>query len=147
MQRRIILGAMILTAVFAETGPIVAAGAIAIGQPADVAKRGISMGFSTNRDTMDEAKARSMILCKDSGTVVSSALCSVVATFQDKCVAVAIDPQVGTPGFGWAVADSEGAANNQALSKCRSTAGSTRQDECKITDSYCDGSAKSNSTK
>ncbi|MGA7232546.1 MAG: hypothetical protein WBX95_16630, partial [Xanthobacteraceae bacterium] len=42
------------------------AGAIAVGRPPDLAKRGISMGFSTNRDTMDEAKARSMTLCKNS---------------------------------------------------------------------------------
>jgi len=147
MQRRIILGAMILTTVFAGIGPSVAAGAIAIGRPPDVAKRGISMGFSTNRDTMDEAKARSMILCKDSGTTVSSALCDVVATFQNQCVAVAIDPEVGTPGFGWAVADSQPAAENRALSNCRTTAGPTRQDACKVTDSYCDGTPKSNSTK
>ena len=55
---------MILAAVFAQTDISLAAGAIAIGHPPDVAKRGISMGFSTNRDTMDDAKARSMILCK-----------------------------------------------------------------------------------
>jgi len=59
--------------------PLMAAGAIAVGQPADVAKRGISMGFSTNRDTMDEAKARSMVLCKNSGPLMSSILCQVVA--------------------------------------------------------------------
>jgi hypothetical protein len=147
MRWRIILGAMILATVFAKTGPSVAAGAIAIGRPTDVAKRGISMGFSTNRDTMDEAKARSMILCRDSGTTVSSALCNVVATFQNQCVAVAIDPEVGTPGFGWAVADSQHAAEIRAVSNCRITAGPTRQDVCKVTDSYCDGSAKSNSAK
>ncbi len=100
------------------------------------------MGFSTNRDTMDEAKARSMTLCKNSGTLMSSILCQVVATFENKCVAVAIDPQVQTSGFGWAVADTEQASKNNALSNCQ--AGPTRQNACKITDSYCDGSAKSN---
>ena len=136
---------MILAAVFAQTDLSLAAGAIAVGQPADVAKRGISMGFSTNRDTMDEAKARSMVLCKNSGTLMSSILCQVVATFENKCVAVAIDPQVQTSGFGWAVADTEQASKNNALSKCQATAGPTRQNACKITDSYCDRSAKSNS--
>src|SRR4029077_13023944 len=53
--------AAMLAAVFAQTDISLAAGAIAIGHPPDVAKRGISMGFSTNRDTMDDAKARSMI--------------------------------------------------------------------------------------
>jgi hypothetical protein len=129
MQRRIILGAMVLATVFAQTSPSVAAGAIAIGRSTDVAKRGISMGFLTNRDTIDAAKERSMILCQDSGTTI------------------AIDPQVETPGFGWAVADSQPAAETRALSNCRMTAGPTRQDARKVTDSYCDGTPKSNSTK
>jgi hypothetical protein len=147
MQRRPILGTMVLAAVFAQTDPGAAAGAIAIGRPDDVAKRGISMGFSADRDTIAEAKARSMILCRDSGTLLSSTLCNVVATFENQCVAVAIDPQVGTPGFGWAVADTEQASKNKALSTCQDTAGRTRQDACRITDSYCDGSAKDGSTR
>jgi Domain of unknown function (DUF4189) len=147
MQRGVILGAMVLAIVFAQTHPSVAAGAIAIGRPDDVAKRGVSMGFSADRDTIAEAKARSMILCRNSGTLVSSTLCKVVATFENQCVTVAIDPQVGTPGFGWAVADTEQTSKNKALSTCQETAGPTRRDACRITDSYCDGSAKSGSTK
>jgi Domain of unknown function (DUF4189) len=92
---------------------------------------------------MDEAKSRSMTLCQNSGTLASSILCKVVATFENKCVAVAIDPQERTPGFGWAVADTEQASKSNALSKCRARAGPTRRDACEITDSYCDGSAKS----
>jgi hypothetical protein len=145
MQMQWRASAVILAAVFAQTDLSLAAGAIAVGHPSDVAKRGISMGFSTNRDTMDDAKARSMILCKNSGSMISSILCDVVATFENKCVAVAIDPQVQTPGFGWAVADTEQASKTNALSNCQTTAGPTRQNACKITDSYCDGSAKSNS--
>jgi Domain of unknown function (DUF4189) len=137
--------AVILAAVCAQTDFSLAAGAIAVGHPPDVAKRGISMGFSTNRDTMDDAKARSMILCKNSGTATSSILCEVVATFENKCVAVAIDPQAQTPGFGWAVADTEQASKNDALSNCQATAGPTRQNACKITDSYCDQPARNNS--
>jgi hypothetical protein len=34
----------------------------------------------------------------------------VVATFENKCVAVAINPAIQTPGFGWAVADTESKA-------------------------------------
>jgi Domain of unknown function (DUF4189) len=135
---------MILAAVIAQTGVSLAAGAIAVGVPPDVAKQGISMGFSTNRDTMDHAKARSMTLCKISGSLISGILCQVVATFENKCVAVAIDPQVQTSGFGWAVADTEQASKNNALFKCNATAGPNRENACKITDSYCDRSAKSN---
>ena len=110
---RIILIAIALMATLAETGSSVAAGAIAVGRPEDIAKRGISMGFSTNRETMDEAKTRSLKLCANSGSLISGVLCEVVATFENKCVAVAIDPAEQTPGFGWAVADTEQA------SKCR----------------------------
>jgi len=141
---RLKAGPAILATVFAQTHLSLAAGAIAVGQPADVAKRGVSMGFSTNRDTIDEAKVRSMILCQNSGSQVSSILCRVVATFENKCVAVAIDPQARTPGFGWAVADTELESKDNALTRCRATAGPTRRDACQITDSYCDGSAKSN---
>ena len=141
MQRRLTLSAIVLAVILAQTGPSVAAGAIAIGRPDDVAKRGISMGFSTNRETMDEAKARSLKLCENSGSLRSSILCEVVATFQNQCVAVAIDPQVGTPGFGWAVADTEQASKSKALSNCREIAGPTRRNACDVTDSSCDGSA------
>jgi Domain of unknown function (DUF4189) len=134
-----------LAATLAEIGPSAAAGAIAIGHPDDVAKRGISMGFSTNRETMDEAKTRSLKLCANSGSLISGILCEVVATFENKCVTVAIDPAVQTPGFGWAVADTEQASKDNALSNCRATAGPIRRNACEITDSSCDGSAKSKS--
>jgi Domain of unknown function (DUF4189) len=134
-----------LVGILAETGSSVAAGAIAVGQPDDVAKRGISMGFSTNRETTDEAKTRSLKLCENSGSMMSSILCEIVATFDNKCVAVAIDPAVQTPGFGWAVADTEQASKDNAMSNCRATAGPTRRNACEITDSACDGSARSKS--
>jgi hypothetical protein len=145
MVARLPLIAIALTTTLAETGSSVAAGAIAVGQPNDVAKRGISMGFSTNRETMDEAKKRSLKLCENSGSLISSILCEVVATFENKCVAVAIDPAVQTPGFGWAVADTEQASKDNALSNCRATAGPARRNACEITDSSCDALAKSKS--
>lgn len=145
MVARITLITIVLMATLADTDSSVAAGAIAVGRPDDVAKRGISMGFSTNRETMDEAKTRSLKLCANSGSLISSILCEVVATFENKCVAVAIDPAVQTPGFGWAVADTEQASKDSALSNCRATAGSTRRNACEITDSSCDGSAKGKS--
>jgi len=105
MAGRLTLIAIALATTLGETGSSVAAGAIAVGHPDDVAKHGISMGFSTNRETTGEAKTRSVKLCENSGSLISSVLCEVVATFENKCVAVAIDPAVQTPGFGWAVAD------------------------------------------
>ena len=87
---------------------------------------------------MDEAKIRSLKLCENSGSLISSILCEVVATFENKCVAVAIDPAVQTPGFGWAVADSDQASKDNALSNRRATAGPTRRNACEITDSSCE---------
>ena len=52
--------------------------------------------------------------------------------------AVAIDPAVQTPGFGWAVADSDQASKDNALSNRRATAGPTRRNACEITDSSCE---------
>jgi hypothetical protein len=145
MAARLTTIVIALAAIVAETGSSVAAGAIAVGRPDDVAKRGISMGFSTNRETTEEAKTRSLKLCEDSGSMMSSILCEVVATFDNKCVAVAIDPAVQTPGFGWAVAETEQASKDNALSNCRATAGPTRRNACEITDSACDSSEKSKS--
>jgi Domain of unknown function (DUF4189) len=128
MVARIMLIAIALMTTLAETGSSVAAGAIAVGRPDDIAKR-----------------ARSLKLCANSGSLISGILCEVVATFENKCVAVAIDPAVQTPGFGWAVADTEQASKDNALSNCWATAGPTRRKACEITDSSCDGSAKGQS--
>ena len=59
-------------------------------------------------------------------------------------VPITVDPENGTPGFGWAMARNSRMAKEQALSNCRDTAGPTRQDKCVIgpRDLWCDGSAK-----
>jgi hypothetical protein len=145
MRQRIILGAMTLAVILAQIGPCLAAGAVAIGLPSDVAKQGVSMGNSVRYKTMDEAKSAAVSNCKLSGTDQTKALCKVVATFQNQCSALAIDPKPGTPGFGWAIADTSQAASKQALANCRKTAGPARKDACQLDNAkpvQCDGSAK-----
>jgi len=66
-------------------------------------------------------------------------LCYVVMTFRNQCIALALDPQAGTPGAGWAVAPTRDAAELQAMAQCVATAGPDRRDACKISDSACDG--------
>jgi hypothetical protein len=141
MKRTVVLGALALAAVLVETGASVADGAVAIGLPADVAEDGVSMGYATGLP-MDEAKAIAIERCKANGSATSMPLCKVVATFRNQCVALAIDPEVGTPGFGWAVADDGQVAKNQALANCQSIAGETRRGACQLGDYGCDGSAK-----
>ncbi len=46
MRDRIILGAMALAAILVPIGHCLAAGAVAVGVPSDVAKQGVSVGIS-----------------------------------------------------------------------------------------------------
>jgi hypothetical protein len=143
MSTKAIFAAVALTAVLIRTDPSMAAGAVAVGQPSDIAKQGVSYRETTNYKTMDQAKAAALTGCKSNGSDQSKALCQVVATFSNQCVAEAYDPQTGTPGFGWAIGDTTRAAADQAMANCRSTAGPSRQTACQIADKVlCDGKAK-----
>jgi hypothetical protein len=145
MQYRIILGAMMFTLIFAHVDSCVAAGAVAIGLPSDVAKQGVSMGSDVNNKTMDAAKSQAVAQCKSSGSAISNPLCKVVATFQNQCVATTIDPKAGTPGFGWAIADTSQAASEQAMANCRDSDGPAFKAGCQPGGAHpilCDGSAK-----
>jgi len=77
----------------------------------------------------------------NAGQAKARARCEVVATFSNKCAATAFDAKDGTPGAGWAVGDTGKQAADEALARCRSTAG-TRRDFCKANDPICDGTAK-----
>jgi hypothetical protein len=66
----------------------------------------------------------------------------VIKDFKDQCVAVAMDPQAGTPGVGWAVGDDRHTAEAQAPSGCEQTSVPGRRAARVIDHSACDGSAK-----
>jgi len=123
-----------------------AAGALAIGLPSDVAAEGIAMFVWVKAPTMADARAKALEGCRNlkGASDKSRSLCKVVATFTNQCAAEALDPQDGTPGFGWAVADSSTEARRQALENCRATAGPTRQDACVVGKDglWCDGTAR-----
>jgi Domain of unknown function (DUF4189) len=127
-------------------GRCMAAGAVAVGEPSDIAKDGVAIFTYVRASSADIAKEKAMAGCKalPNASSTSKALCKVVATFENQCVAQAIDPQDGTPGFGWAMARNSRQAKEQALSNCRDTAGPTRKDACVVNDRslWCDGSAK-----
>ena len=120
--------------------PVYAYGALAIGLPSEVSKSGFSAGTSWNYSTTDAAEAKALEECHASGSDQSKALCQIIATFQNHCVAVAMDPQAGTPGVGWAVAVDKPHAENHALANCYVTA-EARRDYCKIVASACDAMA------
>jgi Domain of unknown function (DUF4189) len=127
------------------------AGAIAEGiAPGGVAK-GYGISIRVDRASAEQAGADALEGCKKgpkqavSGAPLDNAnaraRCVVVVTFNNKCASTAFDPKDGTPGAGWATADTQKNADEEALARCRSTAGN-RRDFCKVSDRLCDGTAK-----
>jgi hypothetical protein len=125
--------------------PGAAEGALAIGLPDDVAKKGFAYAYHVGKEPTDEARRMALKSCREPSPVKSAparALCAVIASFHDQCVAVAEDPQAGTPGVGWAIADTLRKAEAEALAKCEATAGPGRRAACIVDHSGCDGTAK-----
>jgi hypothetical protein len=151
MLNRTMIGATALTICLMAiclmvNGPCMAAGAVAVGQPADIAKDGVAIFTFVNSTTSNDAKQKALEGCQSlqSASSTSRSLCKIGATFENQCVAESIDPVAGTPGFGWAIASDSNTAREQALSNCRDTAGPTRQNACVVESQalWCDGSAR-----
>jgi Domain of unknown function (DUF4189) len=117
-------------------------GALAVGLPPDVVKQGFAYGYVTDYPDPNQADAQALKKCRDTTIAGVRPLCEVIQDFKNQCVAVAMDPQAGTPGVGWSVAPDLHTAEAQALSKCESTAGPGRRAACAVDHSSCDGSAK-----
>ena len=118
--------------------PASANGSIAIGLPQDVARNGVAVGLSGDYATPAEAQAEALAQCKNSQVQASTrALCQVVQTFKHQCVSIAMDPGVGTPGFGWGIGGNSTAAGWQALVECREASGD-RSSACRVVTTSCD---------
>lgn len=135
------LAAAVLAFVALVPASAQADGAIAIGLPSDVARNGVAVGTSWNYSTPEGARARALEECLSfpDASADTRKLCKVVQSFVRECVAVALDPDAGTPGFGWAVASPQSAAEDVAMQACRKTAGVSRQKFCRVTTTRCDG--------
>jgi len=149
MRNLTALAALTILIAALATGQASAAGAVAIGVAPGGAAQGYASGYEVNDPDIDTAKADALAQCKkpqanvsgtaaNSGTLAAQAKCEVVATFANKCYAQALDPKDGTPGVGWAVADTQEDADNQAMAMCRSTAGADRRSFCKVFSRACD---------
>ena len=130
----LVVGAVGLTSARAD-------GALAIAQPPDVAKRGFAYGYVTDSGDVNHAEAGALSKCRDTTITAIRPLCTVVQDFKDQCVAIAMDPQAGTPGVGWAIEADKRATEAKALSNCEETAGPGRAAACVIDHSSCDGNA------
>ena len=146
MLRRFSICGMALSILVAASDACMATGAVAVGQPADITKDGVAIFTHVGAKNAEIAKQKALAGCKDlrDASTTSRALCKIVATFDNQCVAEALDPQDGTPGFGWAMSGNSKTASKEALANCRDTAGPDRQDACTINDNslVCDGSAR-----
>jgi Domain of unknown function (DUF4189) len=123
--------------------PSRAMSAFAVGVPDDVAKDGVALGEGHNFANRDDAESRALNECranKDSSDAVH-ALCRVIDHFDNRCLATSLDPKAGTPGWGWAIADTAQQANDRALEMCRQSAGGDRAPYCVVSQSTCDGNA------
>ena len=114
--------------------------ALAVGLPADVAKQGIAMGYALNHATKEAAQAEALKRCREfrDAPQATRDICKIVENFRDRCVAIALDPDIGTTGLGWAVAKKQEMAEEIAMEKCVDTAGKKRRDFCRITFTRCD---------
>jgi hypothetical protein len=140
---RILFIALLVAAICTTNNPVAAEGAVALGVPASVVKRGVATGYSYDASTAEEAEKVAMDYCsKAPAPADTRRLCKVVAHFHKQCVAVALDPVAGTPGWGWAIADVKRDAESAALANCEKIAGRGRAAACKVVNSDCDGSAK-----
>jgi hypothetical protein len=121
--------------------PAAADGAIAIGAPADVSRYGYVYGYQLNAASKSEASDKALTNCRNAPNASDEAknLCVVAMTFRNQCVAVAMDPKVGTPGAGWAIATVRQDAIDQAMANCKATAGANRRDSCQLSNAGCDG--------
>ncbi len=120
--------------------PAEAMSAYAAAIPDNPAQQGLAFGAGYNYSTRAGAEERALTECRkqagDNALLVS--LCKIVDHFDNKCLAISMDPQPGTPGYGWAIGANAAAANNQALANCRQTAGAARVGYCVISLTDCD---------
>jgi hypothetical protein len=115
-------------------------GSIAIGEPDDVAKGGLAVGYTWNHSSAGEAEAAALKQCLSYMDAPDStrALCKIVDTFSNQCFAISLDPNAGTEGFGWAVAATQQEAADSAMQKCRDTDGADHADACVVSTQKCD---------
>ena len=142
-RRYAALGFALAVATTLKPLPSVADGAIAVGIPAGGVAKGFAVGTTTDAADTQGARTQAMNNCQNGKNAPDAAkkACGVVASFKDQCFSLATDPKDGTPGAGWAVADTVDAADKQALQQCRNTAG-PRAGFCNVANRGCDGAAR-----
>jgi hypothetical protein len=137
-----VLAAALLCSALVQSRAL-ADGTIAIAEPRDVARDGFAVGVSYNYSTRAEADAEALHQCRTFEGVTPQVrqLCTIRGNFDDQCVAVAMDPEPGTYGWGWAVYPNQPGADDIALRNCRNASAPGRAGYCQVTLRHCDGTA------
>ena len=94
--------------------------------------------MTVNAATPADARASALKTCRGFRAKRAADKCRVMVSFRRECVAIANDPKDGTPGTGWAVADTREKAAERALAACTVTEGPGRAGFCVVDTQYCD---------
>jgi len=109
-------GALIAVMLALLHAPAQSAGALAVGSTSNVTKDGIAFGTAVNYLSSAAARDAALQKCLQYQRAPrAAARCRIVGTFRRECYAIAMDPQPGTPGAGWAIAIDKETARQRAL--------------------------------
>lgn len=120
------LGTMVALVAQADAHGAIAVGGITKGSP-----YGSAYGISYSFASTGQAHSRALKECETHRGKVGTP-CKVVADFSRRWASVAIDPDAGTPGFGWAVDPDKKTVEAYAMYKCTSTSPDDRKPFCKV---------------
>lgn len=132
---------LLLTAALRAAHPVHAEAALAVGQPADVAKQGVAVGWAVDYPDKAAAEAEALARCRDVKDAPQPArdLCRIVESIRDTCLAVALDPDRGTSGVGWGVHKNRDWAEDAAMERCAEASAPRRRASCQVALVRCDG--------
>jgi hypothetical protein len=154
MRRRMVVGLFACCAIVLAGNPAHSTGAIAEGVAPGGVAQGYALSIRADRPDAETARNDALAGCRkgpervasgalpDAGQAKARGKCEVVSTFSNQCASLALDPKDGTPGAGWATADTQQKADDEALARCQNTAGDDRREFCKVMNQLCDGTAK-----
>ncbi len=134
-------GALLLAAAVHGADGARADAALAVGRPADVAKQGLAMGWAVDYASKEAAEKEALARCREfrEAPHATRDLCRIVQTFSDACLALALDPDLGTTGVGWGVHRNRDWAEDAAMEKCAEASTPKRRGSCRVTLTRCDG--------
>jgi hypothetical protein len=133
--------ALLLAVAMRHAAPAHADASLAVGQPGDVAKQGVAVGWAVDYASRAEAEKEALARCRAFGDASQATrdLCRIVESFRDTCLAVALDPDRGTTGVGWGVHKNREWAEDAAMEKCAETSTPKRRESCQVSLVRCDG--------